>query len=107
MAVCITGATGFIGGKFAEQHLKLGNEVRYLTRRHNKPIIGAKAFIEDLNSTVDQLTPFLNTAETFYHCKGELKNEESIHNTNVQGALNQLQVIKQCANRCNDAPKLL
>lgn len=95
MVVCITGATGFIGRKLAEQHLKLGNEVRYLTRTDSSPVIGAKAFIGNLNSTVDQLTPFLNSAETFYHCAGELKNEASMHNTHVQGTDNLLQAIEQ------------
>jgi nucleoside-diphosphate-sugar epimerase len=95
MVVCITGATGFIGRKLAEQHLKLGNEVRYLTRTDNKSIIGAKAFIGDLNNTADQLIQYLNSADTFYHCAGELKNEASMHLTHVQGTDNLLQVIEQ------------
>ncbi len=95
MVVCITGATGFIGRKLAEQHLMLGNEVRYLTRTDNKPIIGAKAILGDLNSSVDQLMPLLNNADTFYHCAGELKNEASMRSTHVQGTVNLLNVIEK------------
>jgi nucleoside-diphosphate-sugar epimerase len=95
MVVCITGATGFIGGKLAEQYIKLGNEVRYLTRTDSKPIVEAKVFIGDLNSTVDRLIPFLNNAITFYHCAGELKNEECMFSTHVQGTINLLHVIEK------------
>jgi nucleoside-diphosphate-sugar epimerase len=95
MIVAITGATGFIGGKLAAQHLMLGNEVRYLTRTDSKPIAEAKVFIGDLNSTADRLIPFLNNAITFYHCAGELKNEASMYSTHVQGTINLLQVIEQ------------
>lgn len=95
MVVCITGATGFIGGRLAQQHLKLGNEVRYLTRTDSKLIIGAKAFIGDVNSTADQLMPFLNNADIIYHCAGELKNEASMHSTHVQGTVNLLNMIEK------------
>ncbi len=103
MIVCITGATGFIGRKLADQHLKLGDEVRYLTRTDSKPIIGAKAIIGDLNSAADQLMPFLNDADTFYHCAGELKDEASMHSTHVQGTVNLLYMIEKSRSKNQDS----
>jgi nucleoside-diphosphate-sugar epimerase len=94
MVVSITGATGFIGRRLAEYHLKSGNEVRYLTRNDSNPIVGANVFIGNVNSAADQLTPFLTNIDAFYHCAGEVKNEASMHNTHVQGTANLLHVIE-------------
>jgi nucleoside-diphosphate-sugar epimerase len=95
MIVCVSGATGFIGRKLAEQYLRLGNEVRYLTRTDSTPIIGAKAIVGDLNAPIDQLMLLLSNADTFYHCAGELKNEALMYSTHVQGTINLLNAIEE------------
>ncbi len=95
MIVCISGATGFIGRKLAKVHLGLGNEVRYLTRNNNNPIFGALAFVGDVNSSPDQLLPFFENVDIFYHCAGELKNEAEMRITHVQGTVNLLHLIEK------------
>lgn len=101
MIVCITGATGFIGRKLAEQHLRLGNEVRYLTRADSRPIVGANANVGDL-SVIDQLMPFLSHTGTFYNCAGELKNEALMYSTHVIGTINLLSAIEKSRSQSND-----
>ena len=95
MIICITGATGFIGGKLVRAHLMLGNEVRYLTRANSKCIVGAQAFVCDINASVDQLLPFFENVDIFYHCAGELINEAVMHSTHVQGTANLLSLIEK------------
>ena len=72
LKIAISGGTGFIGKKLVQQHLKMGDEVHYLTRTDNQPILDAIAIIGDLNSTADQLMPLLSNSDVFYHCAGEL-----------------------------------
>ncbi len=93
--IAISGGTGFIGKKLVQLHLKMGDEVRYLTRTDNQPIIGASAVIRDLNSTTDQLLPLLSNCDVFYHCAGELKNEALMHSTHVQGTINLLHSVEK------------
>jgi nucleoside-diphosphate-sugar epimerase len=95
MIVAISGGTGFIGKKLVLHHLKVGDDVRYLTRTDNQPITGANAIIGELNSTADQLMPLLSNSDVFYHCAGELKSEALMHSTHVQGTINLLHVIEK------------
>ena len=93
--VAITGGTGFIGKKLVLLHLKMGDEVRYLTRTDSQPIIGAEAIVGDLNSTAGQLLRLLSNSDVFYHCAGELKNDALMHSIHVQGTINLLHVIEK------------
>ncbi|MEQ1599429.1 MAG: NAD-dependent epimerase/dehydratase family protein [Methylotenera sp.] len=95
MKIAISGGTGFIGKKLVQHHLTMGDEVRYLTRTDNQPIIGASAIIGDLNSTDNQLMPLFSNSDVFYHCAGELKSEALMHSTHVQGTINLLNVIEK------------
>lgn len=92
--VAILGATGFIGGKLVQKHLELGNEVRYLTRADNQPILGAKAFIGDLNSSTDKLKLFLDEVNLLINCAGEINNEKLMRTTHVNGTVNLLKVVE-------------
>lgn len=92
MIIAVTGATSFICQKLIARHLAMGDEVRYLTRSNSKPIKNATVFIGDVNSPSDQLLPFLNNADIFYHCAAEIKNEAIMHRTNVQGTDNLLKL---------------
>lgn len=93
MMISLTGASGFIGKKLMSQHLRLGNEVSYLTRAASIPPANAKAIVADLNSTIDQLIPLLIDSNTLYHCAGELQNESVMHSTHVLGTINLLNAI--------------
>ena len=93
--IAITGATGFIGQKLAAAHLAIGNEVRYLTRANNRPIHGAESFIADVNSTSDKLLLFFKNVDIFYHCVGELKDEDVMRTTHVKGTMNLLSLLEQ------------
>lgn len=85
MIIAITGATGFVGRRLAEFHLKAGDEVRYLTRNNSRPIDNAIAHIGDINASHDVLQPFLHNVDILYHCAAELKCEAAMYDTNVRG----------------------
>jgi nucleoside-diphosphate-sugar epimerase len=93
MIISVTGASGFIGKKLMNQHLKLGNQVSYLTRTVSRPRANAKAIVADLNSPIDQLIPLLAHSKTLYHCAGELQNESVMHSTHVLGTINLLNAV--------------
>ena len=95
MIVCITGATGFIGRRLVEAHLKLNDEVRYLTRTNHQPLNGAIAFMGDVNATEGVLVPFLKDANVIYHCAGEVESEALMHHTHVDGTHNLLHVLEK------------
>lgn len=95
MIVAITGATGFIGRRIAEYHIKLNDEVRYLTRTNHMPVYGAKSFLGDVNSVEEHLAPFFKNADVIYHCAGEVENEALMHHTHVEGMLNLLDVVEK------------
>jgi nucleoside-diphosphate-sugar epimerase len=101
LKIAISGGTGFIGKKLVQHHLKVGDEVRFLTRTDNQPITGANAIIGELNSTADQLMPLLSNSNVFYHCAGELKNEALMHGTHVQGTINLLHIIEKSHSKNN------
>lgn len=95
MIVFITGATGFIGSRLAEWHLKLGNNVRYLTRGNSKPIHNAEPVLGDLQSICEHLTHSLNDVNVMYSCAGEVEQEAYMYATHVQGTVNLLNIIKK------------
>lgn len=96
MSVFITGATGFIGSKLVDRHLKLGNKVRYLTRANSKPVNNAEPIFGDLKSINDQLTHSFNDVSILYSCAGEIEHEASMYATHVQGTVNLLNIIEKC-----------
>lgn len=93
MIIAITGASGFIGRQLAMRHLQLGDEVRYLTRTNNSPIIDALVFFGDVNSPVEDLVPFLSDADIFYHCAAEINATDDMYRTNVEGTANLLRAV--------------
>lgn len=95
MKIAITGATGFIGQKLVSAHLTIGDEVSYLTRINNKLIHGAKAFTADVNSPLENLSPFFEHVDILYHCAGELNDESIMRATHVQGTQNLLNALLQ------------
>lgn len=95
MRACITGGSGFIGHKLIFRCLKLGHEVRYLTRSYNCLIENAIAYIGDVNSAADTLLLFFKDVNTLYHCAGEINNLASFWSTHVQGTINLLCIIEK------------
>lgn len=91
MIIAITGGTGFIGRHLVRRHLALGDEVRYLTRQEPRPELkGAVPFAGHLNSSMANLRSFLSGADVLYHCAAELREEDRMHSTNVEGTANLL-----------------
>lgn len=95
MRICISGASGFIGSKLTQYHLSLGHDVRYLTRSADNQIPDAQAFIGDLSGPIEPLVSFLEGADIFYHCAGEINNEALMRKTHVIGTQQLLQAVKE------------
>lgn len=86
MIVSITGARGFIGRRLAAAHAERGDEVRVLTRTVDCTLPnGYTAFVGDLAVPDTVPAAFLDGAEVFYHCAGELRNESAMAAVNVGG----------------------
>lgn len=92
--IAITGATGFVGRKIAELNLAEGRLVHYLTRHDAKPISQASPTIGDVNSSREQLQPFLNGCGLLINCAAELHDQAKMFDTHVQGTINLLHIIK-------------
>jgi len=103
MVICITGATGFIGKRLVSRLLAAGNEVRYLTRNNKQPLSGARAFLADVNDSINKLTPFFKNVDVVYHCAGEVENESLMYQTHVDGTHNLLAALKN-ANELTSNP---
>ena len=95
MRVCVTGGSGFIGHKLIFRCLKLGYEVRYLTRSNNCLIENAIAYIGNVNSAAEVLLPFFKDVNIFYHCAGEVNDLANMWSTHVQGTINLLSIIEK------------
>lgn len=95
MIVCFTGATGFIGGKLIKNYLKIGADVRYITRKKSNFIDGAMAFVSDLNVKTELLEEFFIQADVFFHCAGEVENEALMQSTHVEGTINLLTALEK------------
>lgn len=93
MIVAVTGGTGFIGRHLIARHVARGDHVRYLTRRAvDKGVFGASAHVGSLESSADELRPFVRGADVLYHCAAELRTEAEMSNTNVLGTARLLSV---------------
>jgi nucleoside-diphosphate-sugar epimerase len=85
--VAITGATGFIGRWVAARHLRMGDEVRVLTRRGGRewpaPV---RTYEADLSAAGPRdLDGFVDGVDVLYHCAGELRDESRMRATHVGG----------------------
>lgn len=88
MIIAISGASGFIGSELTKRHLEKGDEVRVLSRSNRTPHDKAKLFVGDINASAESLLPFLSDVDIFYHCAGEISNENMMYLTNVEGTKN-------------------
>ncbi|MEZ0184330.1 NAD-dependent epimerase/dehydratase family protein [Flavobacterium oncorhynchi] len=96
MKVAITGATGFIGKLLVSKHIKLGNEVRILSRKENLDLENfdkVQVFKGDLNDK-ETLLSFVDNVDVVYHCAAEIKDESLMSVTNVEGTKNLIDVSK-------------
>lgn len=92
MKIAITGATGFIGKVLVDKHVKLGHEVRVLSRKNKLDFdfngLGKiKIFNGDL-SNKESLLDFVDNVDVLYHCAAEIKDESIMNLINVDGTIN-------------------
>lgn len=93
--VAITGGTGFVGRHLVARHVALGDEVRYLTRSAEAPLLpGAVRHVGDLCGPADALAKFVRGADVLYHCAAELLDASRMEQTNVDGTQKLLHVAR-------------
>ena len=85
MIVAITGGNGFIGKLLVERHLKLGDQVRLLTRTPSSDRKNVQFFIGDLSNQDYNLAGFLDNVDVLYHCAGEIINESLMYELHIHG----------------------
>jgi nucleoside-diphosphate-sugar epimerase len=81
--VCVTGATGMIGGRIVESLLAKGYHVRVLTRReyYDSRVKVFRGSLEDIGT----MEEFISGAISIFHCAAELFDESKMWQTNVEG----------------------
>lgn len=87
MLVAITGGTGFIGKGLVLRHLARGDAVRVLSRKppaQSGLPAAAQHWQGDLAGSAD-LRPFVDGADTLYHCAGEVRNTSLMQMMHVDG----------------------
>lgn len=106
MKVLLTGATGFIGSKIAEEQLALGNEVLSLERINPRNTLGVfrssvKPIYHDFQAPLPaRLIAKLDDVECIIHCGAEvhglrsLENPELFVRANVLGTFNLLEAAR-------------
>lgn len=83
--ICVTGASGFVGSSLVNELLKIGFNVRVLTRgkypkKHKKlTIIKCNLLSQD-----NEIDKFLNKCDILIHCAGELKDENKMFQLHVE-----------------------
>lgn len=107
MKVLLTGATGFIGSKIAEEQLALGNEVLSLERIGTRNILGVlrnsiKPIYHDFQAALPlRILAKLENVECIIHCGAEvhglrsLENPELFVRANVLGTFNLLEAARK------------
>ncbi len=88
MVVAVTGGTGFVGKRLVLRHVKAGDAVRVLTRRHhgNTGLPGeVSLFRGDLTGPSSDLIPFLDGADVLYHCAAEQNDPGRMYEVHVNG----------------------
>lgn len=102
MKILITGGTGFIGKRLLLKHIEMGDTVGLLTRQSDlssffeQDILNKIKIIQtDLNSPTGELAEYINSVDVIYHCAAEIKDENKMFSTNVQGTQKILSLIKE------------
>lgn len=86
LLVCITGATGYVGRRLANELLLQGHSVRYLSRcKSKKPISGAERIIGDLTEPDADLSKFIHGCDVLFNCLREVSCESSGYDKFVAG----------------------
>jgi nucleoside-diphosphate-sugar epimerase len=89
MLVAVTGGTGFIGRELVSQLVARGDRVRVLTRRKASAFDWA-ASVEACNCDLvkiptTELSALLEGVDVLYHCAGQLKAGNAMHELHVDG----------------------
>lgn len=92
MRIAITGGTGFIGHRLVTAHLKKGNDVALLTRKHLiNPEKGLLYIKGDLLDEQLDFSAFVNNVDILYHCAGESTDEKLMFPLHVESTERLLQ----------------
>ena len=86
MKIAITGASGFIGRLVAEECVRIGHEVRVLSRDHQLVINGTTTFYGDLLNVNCDFSAFVKDVDILYHCAGEVVNKSLMHDVHITGS---------------------
>lgn len=81
---CVIGASGMIGSKIVIRLLRLGYNVRILSRQSNFNIEGAELYVGALDNE-EKLQEVLLGAYMVFHCAAELHDKTKMWNVNVCG----------------------
>jgi nucleoside-diphosphate-sugar epimerase len=99
MKVAITGGTGFIGRGLVQRHIAAGDTVRVLSRKPSNqtglPDV-VKLYSGDLASAGNSaaLSDFVEGADVFYHCAGEVTHASRMRTLHVYGTRNLIAAAK-------------
>ena len=91
----VTGGSGMIGSSIVEMLLEEGWQVKILSRsNHQYPSKNVTVIQSDLNS-LDGLKSLLEEVDAIFHCAAELKDEQKMLSTNVEGTRKLLDISAQ------------
>jgi len=90
----VTGGSGMIGRKIAQQLLHLGYDVRILTRKKSFCMEGAQIHVGDV-ADEKILRSFFDNVSYVFHCAAELNDQSKMQAVNVAATQNILDNIRQ------------
>lgn len=85
----VTGATGLVGSWIVRLLSEQGWHIRVLTRKTNASIDSAEIYQGGLDN-VSLLESMVDGVDAVFHCAAELRNDELMYSTNVEGTSNLL-----------------
>jgi len=86
LKIAITGGSGFIGRLLAEECVRIGHEVRVLSRDRKLAINGTTTFYGDLLNLDCDFSAFVKDVDVLYHCAGEVVNKSLMHDVHITGS---------------------
>ena len=95
MNIAISGGEGFIGKKLVNKLLKKNHKIRLLTRKNKTSKQTNIEYFQGDVTKVESLKGFFSKIDTFYHCCGEVVDEDKMLAVNVDGIINLLKELNE------------